>query len=160
MCGCLRKCEIWTSITTYTGRTVERTVVSHIVYEQNTHSAAVVCSGDSAEALLASSVPLRWGRGNAVRFNSGDRKAIAYNLQLYSFSIELNCTDFEVYANRGDEGGRPCVVAEPEQETGFSDTCQIDQVCTYSDEDGDEMYLSLQSAAASPYGLDVCNAAR
>jgi hypothetical protein len=42
-----------------TGRTVERTVISHIVYEQNTHSASVVCGGDSAEALLTSGVPLR-----------------------------------------------------------------------------------------------------
>jgi hypothetical protein len=42
-----------------TGRTVERTVISHIEYKQNTHSAAVVCGGNSAEALLTSGVPLR-----------------------------------------------------------------------------------------------------
>ena len=46
-------------IKTNTGRTIERTVVSHIVYEQNAHSAAVICGGNSAEALLTSGVPLR-----------------------------------------------------------------------------------------------------
>jgi hypothetical protein len=47
------------SIKTDAGRTVERTVIGHIVYEQNAHSAAVVCGGNSAEALLTSGVPLR-----------------------------------------------------------------------------------------------------
>jgi hypothetical protein len=46
------------SIIVDTGHTVERTVISHIVDQQNTHSAAVVCGGDSAEALLTGGVPL------------------------------------------------------------------------------------------------------
>lgn len=53
---------------------------------------------------------------------SRGKKESAYNLQLYSLPIKLDCTDFEVYANCGDKGGRPCVVAEPKQETGFSNT--------------------------------------
>jgi hypothetical protein len=79
---------------------VERTVISHIEYEQNTHSAAVVCGGNSAEALLTSGVP---------------------NLQFYPLSVKFYCTDFEVDANCSDERGGPCVIAEPEKETGFSD---------------------------------------
>jgi hypothetical protein len=75
-------------------------------------------------------------------------------LQFYPFSVKLNCTDFEVDANCGDERGGPCVIAEPEQETGFSDTCRIHQIYTYYDGDDDMMYLSLRSAAARPYGLD------
>jgi len=46
----------------------------------------------------------------------------AHDLQLYSFTVELNRTDLEVNADCGDEGRRPCIVAEPEQEAGFSDT--------------------------------------
>jgi hypothetical protein len=49
-------------------------------------------------------------------------------LQLYSFSVELNRADLKVNADRGDEGGRPRIVAEPEQETGFSDTYRVDQL--------------------------------
>jgi hypothetical protein len=79
-----------------------------------------------------------------------------YNLQLYPFSVKLNCTDFEVDANCGDERRGPCVIAEPEQETGFSDTCRINQIYTYYvGDDKDMMYQSLRSAAASPYGLDA-----
>jgi hypothetical protein len=51
--------RLYQSIKTDTGRTVERTVIGHVVYEQNPHSAAVVCGGNSAEALLTSGVPLR-----------------------------------------------------------------------------------------------------
>ena len=47
------------SIKTDTWRTIERTVISHIVHKQNAHSAAVVCGGNSAEALLTGGVPLR-----------------------------------------------------------------------------------------------------
>ena len=46
------------SIIIDTGHTVEGAVVSHIVDQQNTHSAAVVCGGDSAETLLTGGVPL------------------------------------------------------------------------------------------------------
>lgn len=82
-------------------------------------------------------------------------KKTAHNLQLYPFSVKLNCTDFEVDADCGDERRGPCVIAEPEQETGFSDTCRINQICIYYSGDDDMMYLSLRSAAASPYGLDT-----
>jgi hypothetical protein len=81
-------------------------------------------------------------------------KETAYNLQLYPFSVKLNCADFEVDANCGDERRGPCVIAEPEQETGFSDTCGINQIYTYYGDD-DMMYLSLRSAAAGPYGSDA-----
>ena len=59
MCGCLCKYEIRPEYKENAVRTVERTVISHIVYEQNTHSAAIVCGGNSAEALLTSGIPLR-----------------------------------------------------------------------------------------------------
>lgn len=42
-----------------TRHTVEGAVVSYIIHQQNTHSTAVVCSGDSAEALLTGGVPLK-----------------------------------------------------------------------------------------------------
>jgi hypothetical protein len=45
-------------------------------------------------------------------------------LQLYSFTVKLNRTDLEVYANRGNEGGRPRIVAEPQQQTRLSDAYQ------------------------------------
>jgi len=49
-------------------------------------------------------------------------------LQLYSFAVELNRAYLKVNADCSDEGGRPCIVAEPEQETGFSDTYGVDQL--------------------------------
>jgi hypothetical protein len=45
-------------------------------------------------------------------------------LQLYSFAIKLNRTNLEVYANGGNEGGRPRIVAEPQQQTRLSNTYQ------------------------------------
>ena len=51
-----------------------------------------------------------------------------HDLQLYSFAVELNRAYLKVNADCSDEGGRPCIVAEPEQETGFSDTYGVDQL--------------------------------
>lgn len=44
-------------------------------------------------------------------------KGKTYNLELNTLSIELNGANLEVNANGGDEGRRPCVVAETEEET-------------------------------------------
>ncbi len=45
-----------------------------------------------------------------------------HNLELDTFSIELNCPDLEVYADSGDEGGCPCVVAEAQEQARLPDT--------------------------------------
>jgi hypothetical protein len=50
------------------------------------------------------------------------RDKTTYNLQLYSFTVKLNRADLEVYADCGNEGGRPRIVAKPQQQTRFSDT--------------------------------------
>jgi hypothetical protein len=55
------------------------------------------------------------------------RRKKAYNLQFYSFTVELNCTDLEIYANCGNEGGRPRIIAESQQQTRLSDTYQMGQ---------------------------------
>ena len=47
---------------------------------------------------------------------------MTHNLELDALAIELDCPNLEVYADGGDEGGRPGVVAEPQQETGLPDT--------------------------------------
>lgn len=38
-------------------RTLETSLISDIVDQQNTHSTSIVCSGDRSEALLSSSIP-------------------------------------------------------------------------------------------------------
>jgi hypothetical protein len=44
------------------------------------------------------------------------------NLQFYSFTIELDCTDFEVDTDGGDEGWSEGVVGKTEEKTAFADT--------------------------------------
>jgi hypothetical protein len=75
-------------------RTVEGSLVGDVVYQQDAHGAAVVGSGDGAEALLAGGVPY---------------------LQLDALAIELNGPDLEVDADGGDEGRGEGVLAEAQQ---------------------------------------------
>merc|ERR1712093_124598 len=79
---------------------VEAALVGKVKDEEDAHGAAVVRGGDCPEALLAGRVP---------------------DLQLDLLAIELDGTYLEVDADSGDEGGRPCVVAEAEQEAGLAD---------------------------------------
>jgi len=51
-------------------------------------------------------------------------KRVSYNLEFYPLAVEFDGTDLEVNADCGNKGRRPCVVAEPKQQTGFSDTFQ------------------------------------
>jgi len=80
---------------------IEGLFIGNIVHEQNAHGASVVSSSNSAEALLASSIP---------------------NLEFDALAVELDGTDLEVDSNSGDEGRGPCVVTEAKQETRFADT--------------------------------------
>jgi hypothetical protein len=54
-------------------RTVERTVVGHIIYEQDAHRAAVVRRGYSAEALLTGGIPLWWEQTNTLSWIQENR---------------------------------------------------------------------------------------
>ena len=81
-------------------RTVERSLVGDIVYQQDAHGAAVVGGGDGAEALLAGRVP---------------------DLQLDALAIELDGPDLEVDADGGDEGRGEGVLAEAQQAARLAD---------------------------------------
>jgi hypothetical protein len=61
-------------------RTVKRAIVSYVVYEQNTHRAAVVRCGNSAEALLTSGIPLRRGQTNTVSLTQEREQKDAHDL--------------------------------------------------------------------------------
>lgn len=81
-------------------RTVERALIGDVVYEEDTHSTAIVGGGDGAESLLAGGVP---------------------DLQLDTLSIELNGPDLEVDADGGDEGRGKGVFAEAQQTARLAD---------------------------------------
>ena len=66
-------------------RTVEGSLVRDIIYQQNAHSASIVCCRDRSEAFLARRIPY---------------------LQLYSLSVEFDGSDLEVDADSSYEGGR------------------------------------------------------
>jgi hypothetical protein len=72
--------------------TVKALLIRHIVYEQDTHGAAVVGGGDGSKALLACGVPY---------------------LQFHSLAVQVNGADLEIYPNGGDETGCEAVFAEP-----------------------------------------------
>ena len=74
--------------------TVETPLVSHVINQQDTHSASVVGSCDRSEALLARGVPY---------------------LQLHALAVQLNCAYLEVDADGGDERGREAVLTEAQQ---------------------------------------------
>lgn len=67
------------------------------------HRSSVVGCCDGAESLLPSSVPendnMEYLYGSFIFDNSVDPAGIfcSPNLQLDSFSFQLNCSDFEVY---------------------------------------------------------------
>jgi hypothetical protein len=52
------------------------------------------------------------------------RDSTTYDLQLDPLALKLDGADLEVDSDSGDEGRRPGVVAEPEEQAGLSDTCQ------------------------------------
>lgn len=72
-------------------RTIERSFVGDIVHQQDPHGTTVVGRGYSSEPFLAGGVP---------------------DLQLDTLAIELDSSDFEVDANRRDEGRSKRVLAE------------------------------------------------
>jgi hypothetical protein len=80
------------------------------------------------------------------QMQKGERKWVSYDLEFYPLTVELDGPDLEVNADSGDKGRRPCVVAEPKQQTGLSNT--FGQVKGYKNGDG-KTYPSLQSARAS-----------
>src|SRR3569833_121506 len=75
-------------------RTVEGSLVRHIVYQQDAHGASVVGRCDGAEPLLARRIP---------------------DLQLRPLAIQLDGPELKVDADRGDEAGRERVFAKAQQ---------------------------------------------
>lgn len=78
---------------------LERSTVRHVVHKKDALGAAEIRRGDCAESLLARSVP---------------------NLELDSLAVHLDVLDFEVDADRGDEGGREGIVGVPEQQASLA----------------------------------------
>ena len=72
----------------------------------------------------------RWGKET--------EKGLPYNLEFYPLAVELDGTDLEVNADCGNKGRCPCIVAEPKQQTGFSDTFDRVKGCRYWNNKGDE----------------------
>lgn len=98
--------------------TVEGPLVGNVVDEEDAHCAAVVGGGYRPEAFLAGCVPLRAKSSEHTALCGLQR---TNNLQLDAAAVELNCADLKVDADGGDEGGRPCVVAEAQQQTRLAD---------------------------------------
>lgn len=86
--------------------TIERSLIRHVVHEQNTHGAAVIRRRDGAKALLAGRVPY---------------------LQLHSLAVELDGTDLEIDADGGDEGRCEGVLAKAQQAARLADAGVADQ---------------------------------
>ena len=101
-------------------RTVEGTLVGDIVDKQNAHSATVIRRRDGPESFLASSVPLDMTR---EYLTAGRRGEGTHNLELDPLPVYLNGANLEVDADSGDEGRRPGVIAETEEQAGFADRC-------------------------------------
>lgn len=75
-------------------RTVERTLISDIVDQQDSHRTPIVRCRDCPEPFLSRRVPY---------------------LQLYPFPVQLDCPDLEVDTDGCDEGGREGIFAESKQ---------------------------------------------
>lgn len=80
-------------------RTVETLLIRHIVDQQDTHGASVVCGGDCSEALLSRGIPY---------------------LQLDALTVQLDCADLEVNSDGGNEGRGEGVFAEAQQAAGLA----------------------------------------
>ena len=87
-------------------RTVERALVCGVVDEQDAHGSTVVGGGDGAETLLTGRIP---------------------DLELDPLAIEFDRTDFEVDADRGDEGRGEGILAEAQKTARLADTRVADQ---------------------------------
>lgn len=86
--------------------TLKRTLISHIIHEQDAHGTAVVSCCDSAKTFLASCVP---------------------NLQLYALAVELNGAYFEIDANGRDEARSERVLAKAQQAARLADARVADK---------------------------------
>src|ERR1700761_2486416 len=56
------------------------------------------------------------------RYRKRGQRRVPYNLEFYPLAVEFDGTDLEVNADGGNKGRCPCVVAEPKQQTGLSNT--------------------------------------
>ena len=74
--------------------TFKGALVGDVVYQKNTHRAAVIGRRDGTETFLAGGVP---------------------NLELHTLSIELDRPNLEINANGRDEGWREGVLAESKE---------------------------------------------
>ena len=79
-------------------RTIETSLVRHIIDQENAHCPPIVGCCDRAKALLTGGVPY---------------------LQLYPLAVEVDSADFEVDAYRCDEGWGEAVFAEAEETARF-----------------------------------------
>lgn len=59
---------------------------------------------------------------------------LSYDLEFYPLTVELDGPDLEVNADCGDKGRCPCVVAEPQQQTGLSNTLGRIKECRNCDD--------------------------
>ena len=67
------------------------------------------------------------GQLRIARKETSSSSWMTCNLELNAFSIELNSADLEVYADGGDKGRCPCIVAESEEQTRLANTYR--QMC-------------------------------
>lgn len=132
--------RIYTTINA--GRTVERAVVGHIVYQQDTHCTAVVSGGDSAETLLTSGVPLKQTRV-PVSENSIDNEntlTICNFIRLPSSSIVRILKSMPIVVIKE---GVHASSQNLSRRQDFPTPIKVDQSCTYRDRDDDKKYPSL-----------------
>ena len=81
-------------------------LVSDIINKEYSHCSPVVCCRDCSEALLSSSIPY---------------------LQFYPLTVQLNCPDFEIDADGGNERWSERIFAESEEAAWFSNSRITDQ---------------------------------
>ena len=74
--------------------TIKRSLVRHIVHQENTHGTSVVSCRDGAETLLTGRIP---------------------DLELDPLAVQLDRADLEVDADGGDEGGREGVLTKAQK---------------------------------------------
>lgn len=85
---------------------MERPLVGHVIDEENTHRAAVVCSCDGTEAFLTGRVP---------------------DLQFHSLAIQLDGADLEIDSDRSDERWGEGVFAESQKTARLANAGVSDQ---------------------------------
>lgn len=92
--------------------TIERLLIGDIVYEQDTHSTAIVSSRDGSESLLTRSVPLEDIQREPSAGKWAGQNDPTHDLKFYSLAIQFYGSNLEVDTDSRDERGGPRIVAE------------------------------------------------